>query len=239
MEADHFEATLELKTVDNGSEGVELVVGIQEADKEETAEEELQRLIKPKLEDLPVEPPSSVEFNFARYYAPGLLFLVNLSFLIYFFFFLSQIELILLDFIKEGHDQYVYRHANGLCVIGLAPTHVAFKDEGGVIEVDFNVGKSDRSSMKVTGKRKRNAQHFESNTALCKVNTKAASYIVRCCVKGSLLEVNNRLSNQPELLNASAERDGYIAIIMPKPADWLKIKSSLITHDDYIKLRKT
>ncbi|CAM8939609.1 unnamed protein product [Rhodiola kirilowii] len=165
MEADHFEATLELKTVDNGSEGVELVVGIQEADKEETAEEELQRLIKPKLEDLPVEPPSSVEFNFARYYAP--------------------------DFIKEGHDQYVYRHANGLCVIGLAPTHVAFKDEGGVIEVDFNVGKSDRSSMKVTGKRKR------------------------------------------------AERDGYIAIIMPKPADWLKIKSSLITHDDYIKLRKT
>ncbi|CAM8939608.1 unnamed protein product [Rhodiola kirilowii] len=200
MEADHFEATLELKTVDNGSEGVELVVGIQEADKEETAEEELQRLIKPKLEDLPVEPPSSVEFNFARYYAP--------------------------DFIKEGHDQYVYRHANGLCVIGLAPTHVAFKDEGGVIEVDFNVGKSDRSSMKVTGKRKRNAQHFESNTALCKVNTKAASYIVR-------------LSNQPELLNASAERDGYIAIIMPKPADWLKIKSSLITHDDYIKLRKT
>ncbi|CAM8935870.1 unnamed protein product [Rhodiola kirilowii] len=213
MEADHFEATLELKTVDNGSEGVELVVGIQEADKEETAEEELQRLIKPKLEDLPVEPPSSVEFNFARYYAP--------------------------DFIKEGHDQYVYRHANGLCVIGLAPTHVAFKDEGGVIEVDFNVGKSDRSSMKVTGKRKRNAQHFESNTALCKVNTKAASYIVRCCVKGSLLEVNNRLSNQPELLNASAERDGYIAIIMPKPADWLKIKSSLITHDDYIKLRKT
>ncbi|CAM8938351.1 unnamed protein product [Rhodiola kirilowii] len=213
MEADHFEATLELKTVDNGSEGVELVVGIQEADKEETAEEELQRLIKPKLEDLPVEPPSSVEFNFARYYAP--------------------------DFIKEGHDQYVYRHANGLCVIGLAPTHVAFKDEGGVIEVDFNVGKSDRSSMKVTGKRKLNAQHFESNTALCKVNTKAASYIVRCCVKGSLLEVNNRLSNQPELLNASAERDGYIAIIMPKPADWLKIKSSLITHDDYIKLRKT
>lgn len=42
-----------------------------------------------------------------------------------------------------------------LCIIGLAPTHLAFKDEGGILAVDFNVGKSDRSTIKVTGKRKR------------------------------------------------------------------------------------
>lgn len=42
-----------------------------------------------------------------------------------------------------------------LCVVGLAPTHVAFRDEGGVTGVDFNVGKSDRSAIKVTGKRKK------------------------------------------------------------------------------------
>lgn len=40
-------------------------------------------------------------------------------------------------------------------MIGLAPTHVAFKDEGGITAVDFNVGKSDRSGIKVTGKRKK------------------------------------------------------------------------------------
>ncbi|CAH1449437.1 unnamed protein product [Lactuca virosa] len=56
-----------------------------------------------------------------------------------------------------------------LCVIGLACGHVTFKDEGGVTYVDFNVGKSNRSEIKVTGKRKRNAQHFESNIALCKL----------------------------------------------------------------------
>uniref|UniRef100_A0A2P2JIM6 Uncharacterized protein n=1 Tax=Rhizophora mucronata TaxID=61149 RepID=A0A2P2JIM6_RHIMU len=56
---------------------------------------------------------------------------------------------------KPGYDQYIYRHANGLCVIGLAPTHVVFKDEGGIIAVDFNVGKSDRAGIKVTGKRKK------------------------------------------------------------------------------------
>lgn len=42
-----------------------------------------------------------------------------------------------------------------MCVIGLAAGHVAFKDEGGITAVDFNVGKSNRSEIKVTGKRKR------------------------------------------------------------------------------------
>lgn len=40
-------------------------------------------------------------------------------------------------------------------MIGLAPAHVAFKDQGGITAVDFNVGKSDRSVIKVTGKRKK------------------------------------------------------------------------------------
>ena len=40
-------------------------------------------------------------------------------------------------------------------MIGLAPSHIAFKDEGGITAVDFNVGKSDRSGVKVTGKRKK------------------------------------------------------------------------------------
>ncbi|KAJ8772555.1 hypothetical protein K2173_027732 [Erythroxylum novogranatense] len=174
-------------------------------------DEELRNLLVPDLRDFPATPLSAVETNFVSYYAP--------------------------DFIKPGHDQYVYRHANGLCVIGLAPTHVAFKDEGGITAVDFNVGKSDRSGIKVTGKRKKNAQHFESNTALCKVCTNGNSYIVRCCVKGSLLEVNDRLIKRPGLLNSSADREGYIAIIMPKPADWLKTKASLSTLEEYKKLR--
>ncbi|KAG6774755.1 hypothetical protein POTOM_022124 [Populus tomentosa] len=134
------------------------------------------------------------------------------------------------DFVKPGHDQYVYRHAIGLCVTGLAPTHVAFKDAGGITAVDFNVGKSDRSGIK-------NAQHFESDTAPCKVCTQSDSYIVRCCVKGSLLEVNDRLikhSKFAELFN----REGYIAIIMPKPADWPKVKASLLGLEEYKKLRE-
>ncbi|CAA6673517.1 unnamed protein product [Spirodela intermedia] len=137
------------------------------------------------------------------------------------------------DFLKPGHDQYIHRHANGLCVVGLAASHVALKEEGGVTGVDFNVGRSDRSEKKVTGKRKRNALHFEPNSAICKVNTSSNSYVVRCCVKGSLLEVNERLIKQPELLNSSADREGFIAIIMPKPADWLRLMASFLSREDY------
>ncbi|XP_039116259.1 protein Abitram isoform X2 [Dioscorea cayenensis subsp. rotundata] len=174
-------------------------------------EDDLRSFLLPEAHHLPVTPPSAIEANFTCYFA--------------------------LDFLKPGHDQYIYRHANGLCVIGLAPTHVALKEEGGVVRVDFNVGKSDRSEMKVTGKRKRNAKHFESNTALCKVFTNGNFFLARCCVKGSLLEVNDRLIKQPDLLNTSADREGYLAIIMPKPADWLKIKDSLLNYEDYKKLR--
>ncbi|CAJ2642907.1 unnamed protein product [Trifolium pratense] len=178
----------------------------------EEEEEDLKKLLLPDPQNLPLTPPSAVETNFVTYFA--------------------------LDFTKPGHDQYIYRHANGLCVIGLASSHIAFKDEGGITAIDFNVGKSDRSGVKVSGKRKKNAQHFESNTALCKVSTKNDSYIVRCCVKGSLLEVNPQLITHPELLNVSADREGYIAIMMPKPADWLKVKASFVSLQEYKKMRE-
>ncbi|XP_020595330.1 protein Simiate-like [Phalaenopsis equestris] len=174
-------------------------------------DEELRALLIPDFNDLPPVPRSAVESNFVRYYA--------------------------VDFLKPAHDQYIYRHANGLCVIGLAPTHVALNVKGGVESVDFKLGKSNRSEIKVTGKRKRNAQHLQPDSALCNVCANGAYYTVRCCVKGSLLEVNDRLIRHAELLNLAADREGYIAIIMPKPADWLKIKDSFLSYEDYKKLR--
>ena len=58
-------------------------------------------------------------------------------------------------YILPVFDCVFYCNLSSLCVIGLASTHVAFKDEGGITSVDFNVGKSDRSGVKVTGKRKK------------------------------------------------------------------------------------
>uniref|UniRef100_A0A453N1V0 Uncharacterized protein n=1 Tax=Aegilops tauschii subsp. strangulata TaxID=200361 RepID=A0A453N1V0_AEGTS len=115
-------------------------------------DEETRALIAPDAGSLPAAPPSAVEANFARYFAA--------------------------DYLNPGHDQYVYRHPNGLCVVGLATAHVALKEEGGITAIDFNVGKTDRSEIKVTGKRKRNAQHLQENSALCKVCTKDKTFVV-------------------------------------------------------------
>ncbi|WCJ39944.1 Single hybrid motif superfamily protein [Euphorbia peplus] len=72
----------------------------------EIVDEELHKLLLSNINDLPPVPRSAIETNFISYFAP--------------------------DFIKPGHDQYVHRHANGLCVIGLASTYIAFKNEGAI-----------------------------------------------------------------------------------------------------------
>lgn len=38
---------------------------------EEIEDEELRKLLVPKIEDLPLSPPSAVESNFVTYFAPG------------------------------------------------------------------------------------------------------------------------------------------------------------------------
>jgi len=35
-----------------------------------------------------------------------------------------------------------------------------------------------------------------------------------------------------------ADREGYIAIIMPKPADWLKVKATLLGLEEYKRLKE-
>ncbi|GLJ40285.1 hypothetical protein SUGI_0827730 [Cryptomeria japonica] len=165
----------------------------------------------PAAHELPLRPPPAIEANYVQYYV--------------------------VDFLKPEHDQYIYRHANGLCVIGLASTHVALGKKPEVKAVDFNVGKSSRSNIKVTGKRKKNAHFLEANSALCKVIANDTFYIIRCCVRGSLLEVNERLIKEPELLNKSASSEGYIAIMMPRAEDWLKSKNSFLSQEEYKRQR--
>jgi len=161
----------------------------------------------PSAEELPPRPPRANSCNYTHWVA--------------------------LDVGKDFHDQYVYRHANGLCVIGLLPTHVAFKPTPAVTAVDFNVGKQSRADLKVSGKRKKNAITLEPNSVLCKVMVGESFYLIRCCVRGVLLEVNERLIKAPGLLNTQADTEGHIAIMMPRPEDWAKASKVLLTLEQY------
>lgn len=161
----------------------------------------------PRAHELPARPPRAIECNYTHWVA--------------------------LDVGKEFHDQYIYRHANGLCVIGLLPTHAALKPTPAVTAVDFNVGKQNRADAKVSGKRKKNAMSLEPNSVLCKVMVGEAFFMIRCCVRGVLLEVNERLIKDPTLLNKRADTEGHVAIMMPRPEDWLKASKTLLTFEQY------
>ncbi|KAJ6920936.1 hypothetical protein NC651_014496 [Populus alba x Populus x berolinensis] len=47
-----------------------------------------------------------------------------------------------------------------------------------------------------------------------------------------------RVKFAPRAILILSDREGYIAIIMPKPAEWLKVKASLLGLEEYKKLRE-
>ncbi|CAI5997225.1 unnamed protein product [Closterium sp. NIES-65] len=184
----------------------------------------------------------------------------------------------------KGNDQYIYRHANGLIVVGLAPSHAALAADRVISAVDFHVGKRSRLEMEATGKNKQRATPLDANSALCKIvmvtpppdtvtatdtgtisggdanaattvpnvtesnptavscTTNAApgssaagsgSTISVCCVKGRLIEVNRQLATNPILLRDKAASEGYIAVLLPHPAEWAAAQPRLLTEEQY------
>ncbi|KAF4368058.1 hypothetical protein F8388_002669 [Cannabis sativa] len=117
------------------------------ANQEQEEEEDIYNILLPNVGDLPLTPPSAVQSNFISYFAP--------------------------DFLKPRHDQYVYRHTNGLCVIGLTSTHLAFKEQegggGGITAVDFN--KRDEGPRKT----QEEPQILETNSVLSTQNLKKSA----------------------------------------------------------------
>lgn len=80
-------------------------------------DEDLHRFLVPDVRDLPLTPSSAVESNFVSYFAPGSsLFSQTIAKQEYIhvkFNYVTSLLLKFTDLMKPGHDQYVYRHANG------------------------------------------------------------------------------------------------------------------------------
>ena len=61
-------------------------------------------------------------------------------------------------FVREDapdEDHLVLIHSNRICLVGLAPSHIALQKE--IVRVDFDIGNCDRSDNRVKGKRKKGA----------------------------------------------------------------------------------
>lgn len=139
---------------------------------------------------------------------------------------------------EPDQDHLVLMHSNRICLIGLAPNHVAFTKD--ITAVDYNIGNCDRSENRVKGKSKKGGMALQPTSALAMVQcADGAEYKVFSCVTGKLVEVNEMLVSQPKLAKELLPRegDGFIAIVLPKIDMVEAIKGSLLTEEQYKVLR--
>ncbi|KAK1948602.1 Protein Simiate [Phytophthora citrophthora] len=159
---------------------------------------------------------------------------------------------------KPMEDQYVHMHSNRLCVVGVAETHPVMQEE--LVSVEFTQSVLD---SRVTGKKKKGGRFMMPDTVLAVLKCKSGrEFKLYSCIRGALIEVNERLQREPELLKqkvslSSAKKnlsvhvllantrwgllqhqsDGYLVIIQPKKVEVAEIQESLLSKDEYKQFR--
>jgi len=132
-------------------------------------------------------------------------------------------------------DKYAYLHPNGLCVLGVAPTHRAVGlalaqwqadgrrsqsgdgAGGGVsgtpkVSVEFN-RKWEVSDFQFKSKKRKDAVSLHKDTLMCTIKVNGTAFAVRSGVKGHLLELNKRLLDDPTLWFRKPATEGWLAVI--------------------------
>lgn len=140
---------------------------------------------------------------------------------------------------SPGDDICILIHSNRICMLSLAPSHVILQGDKD-IKVNFKVSdKLDRSQNKVSGKGKHGAQPLQTNSNICSIScSDGQTYMIKCCMIGKLVEVNELLLENPRLIKNLPHKGGYLAIILPNLKFLENLKQSLLTHEQYIELIK-
>eukprot|EP01133_Synstelium_polycarpum_P014992 gene14992-17728_t len=131
---------------------------------------------------------------------------------------------------KQEEDQYVNRHSNGLCIVGLAPTHPALSKE--IQKIEYA---GDLINNTVQGSQKKGGYNLKKETVLAYITcTDGSQYAIRSCIKGKLLETNKLMIADYSILKTKAATSGFIAIIDPvNREDFLKLNPEMITFNAY------
>ncbi|CAH1789034.1 unnamed protein product [Owenia fusiformis] len=136
---------------------------------------------------------------------------------------------------QPGYDQCVLSHSNRVCLVTMAASHDLITSGRIPKQIDFKIDdKTDRTANKVSGKGKKGAQWLTENSPLCRVTcTDGTEYILYSCLRGHLMEINERLYKNPTLLIEKPETDGYLAIVMPKLVDFKSQIDKLLSIEQY------
>ncbi|TNV75928.1 hypothetical protein FGO68_gene1826 [Halteria grandinella] len=117
-------------------------------------------------------------------------------------------------------DQFYFIHSNKLVLFGLSPRHEAIvnNSQNPITGVSFDANKKQRSQNKVTGKSKSGGTRLDPRTIVCEISTQNGKvYKVRSFVGNAyLIEMNQRVVQNPQLLAQKCESDGYLGIFIVK-----------------------
>ncbi|XP_015787479.1 protein Simiate [Tetranychus urticae] len=135
-----------------------------------------------------------------------------------------------------GH-QCVLFHSNRIGVVTLAHNHPLLTNDSPVEKLDFQVkDNTNRLDNKVSGKWKKGGQRVDQNSQLCIATCKdGTSYAIFACMRGTLIEINEKLFTDPNILRQKPWSEGYIAIIFPLVKSFKTEKESLMSWTDYKK----
>ncbi|KAH0945481.1 hypothetical protein HN011_012032 [Eciton burchellii] len=141
---------------------------------------------------------------------------------------------------SPGDDICIRIHSNRICMLSLAPSHIILQNDKEIKKVDFRISdKVDRSLNKVSGKGKHGAQPLQANSNICTISCfDGQAYVIKCCVIGKLVEINEMLLENPQLVREPPHKGGYLAIILPNIKLLENLKQSLLTHEQYVELVK-
>ncbi|CAH2095336.1 unnamed protein product [Euphydryas editha] len=135
----------------------------------------------------------------------------------------------------KNNDIMLMFHSNRITLLCLAPSHFFFKRPDNY-SLNFTVGEVDRLSNLVKGKGKKGGQMLTPKSVICKVQwSDGTSFNIPCCMKGTLIEINENLVKHPELLRQEPDSDGFIAIMLSSIAISEATKKELLNHEEYLK----
>ncbi|XP_054166016.1 protein Abitram-like [Oppia nitens] len=139
---------------------------------------------------------------------------------------------------NDGCDQLVLFHSNRVCLITLSPNHCILKQDKRMKNIDFNISDAvNRLDNKVSGKWKKGGQRVSPESILCRIECENnETFDIKCCLNGTIVEINNNLLKDMDLIKQKTFSDGFIAIILPFRGKHQSEKDSLLSPQQYREL---